>query len=265
MSALLLAVLIAAAPGSTGPPPPRWGFVAHRAIATVAAARLSDHASRAVQALLGDTTLATASTWADQVRRDRPATAPWHYVNISVLDADYQPGRDCPNGCVVSALEEQLAILGDRRLPAARRSEALKWVVHLTEDLHMPLHSSDRGDRGGNDVVLSYEGRRTNLHALWDSGMFAAAGLDEADLVARITARIGRRTDVALLAQGEVRDWVVEAHDVARDVVYARLPNSLELDRRYGAAVEDAADLQLVRAAVRLAALLERALGEPDR
>jgi hypothetical protein len=258
---LLIATSLFPAGGSGPTPDGRWGGAAHRAIAAVAEARLSDRAAAGVQALLGDTTLAVASTWADEVRGERPATSPWHYVNISILDSRYVPARDCPAGCVISATETQLRVLSDTSRSRAERSEALKWVVHLVEDLHMPLHSGDRGDRGGNDVVLTYEGRRTNLHAVWDSGMFAEAGLDEVALVARITDRLGRRTDLSAMARGTVIDWANEAHAVSRDVAYPRLPASLALDRRYFEQVADAADLQLVRASVRLAAVLERALG----
>lgn len=264
MIVTLLATLMTVSPGPERTPTfdHRWGFTPHRAIATVAAGRLSDRASRMVERLLGDTTLAMASTWADEIRSERPQFGPWHYVNISILDSLYIPEKHCPEGCIISAAEEQVAILANRNRTMAERSEALKWVVHLIEDLHMPLHSGDRGDRGGNDVALSFQGKRTNFHALWDYGMLEGAGLDEDRLVARITSRLGRRTDLTEMATGSIRDWVIEAHDISRDVVYPSLPSSLELDVGYFAGeVEAVADLQLVRASVRLAAILERALG----
>ncbi|PKL93196.1 MAG: endonuclease, partial [Gemmatimonadetes bacterium HGW-Gemmatimonadetes-1] len=50
----------------------RWGGMGHRVIARVAAGRLSPEAKREVRRLLGRETLAKVSTWADEVRRDRP-------------------------------------------------------------------------------------------------------------------------------------------------------------------------------------------------
>jgi hypothetical protein len=131
--------------------------------------------------------------------------------------------------------------------------------------MHMPLHSGDRGDRGGNDLLLTFHGRRTNLHSLWDSGLFEVAGLQEVELVARITDRIGRRNDLGAMMAGSLEDWANESHDVARDVAYRLLPASLELTSDYSDAVGASADLQLVRASVRLAAVLERALGDGAR
>ena len=46
--------------------------------------------------MLGDAHLSDAevAVWADQIRRERKATAPWHYVNIPI-DADgYDAKRD---------------------------------------------------------------------------------------------------------------------------------------------------------------------------
>jgi hypothetical protein len=49
-----------------------------------AEARLTDEARPQVKDLLGDADMADAEVvnWADQIRRERKTTAPWHYVNI---------------------------------------------------------------------------------------------------------------------------------------------------------------------------------------
>ncbi|KAI8924932.1 phospholipase C/P1 nuclease domain-containing protein [Entophlyctis helioformis] len=51
------------------------------------------------------------------------------------------------------------------------RTEALKFVIHFLGDLHQPLHATGR-DRGGNDAKVSFNGRQTSLHAVWDTSMF---------------------------------------------------------------------------------------------
>jgi hypothetical protein len=45
-------------------------------------------------------------------------------------------------------------------------------------DLHQPLHVGRPDDKGGNMIKVSFEGRKTNLHALWDSGMLTKQGMD---------------------------------------------------------------------------------------
>src|SRR5690606_27820481 len=224
---LLLAFTLVASPPpvvAPAPLPARWGRVGHRVVARVAAARLSDRARREVRTLLGGQTLAEISTWADEVRNDRPETSTWHYVNIPVTDSVYRADKYCPaSGCVISALEQQLALLRDRRQPHAVRAEALKWVVHLVGDVHQPLHSGDRGDRGGNDVTVWLGLRRTNLHSLWDSGLIGASGRDEQQLVNHIEQQLRGRTDLAAIARGTPAEWTMEAHDLSRDVAYANL------------------------------------------
>jgi hypothetical protein len=238
----------------------RWGGMGHRVIARVAAGRLSPEAKREVRRLLGRETLAKVSTWADEVRRDRPATAPWHYVNIPIYDSVYRPEKVCPKGCVISALEAQVTILADRNRPAAERAEALKWVVHLVGDLHQPMHVGDRGDRGGNDVRISYDDKAGNLHGLWDTGLLLATGQDEDALVTLVERRLRRRGDLEELTGGSVLDWAMESHAASRDVVYGFLPASLSLDRSYLVQVQPLLEDRLLRGGARLAALIERAL-----
>ena len=48
-------------------------------------------------------------------------------------------------------------------------------ITHLLGDIHQPLHASNRADRGGNGVQVSFFGERDNppygsinLHSIWD-------------------------------------------------------------------------------------------------
>ena len=86
-----------------------WGFEGHQIVALIAAHELTPAADKAVIDLLGGTdvasTMATASTWADEIRHNRPETAPWHYVNIETGSTGYDADRDCPkDDCVVAQI-----------------------------------------------------------------------------------------------------------------------------------------------------------------
>lgn len=111
-----------------------------------------------------------ASTWADEIRRDRPETAPWHYVDIKVTSTGLDRGRNCPgDDCVVAQIEKDLAIVRDRTLAPPIRAEALRFLIHFVGDLHQPLHAADSHDRGGNEVRVVLDGELTNLRAVWDT------------------------------------------------------------------------------------------------
>lgn len=244
----------------------RWGGDGHRIIAELALGRLSPAVANETRRLLGGQDIADIASWADQVRSQMPNTGPWHYVDIEITDSSYVPARDCKEGaCVIAAIETELAILADRGRPDSARATALKFVVHFVGDLQQPLHAGERADKGGNDVKVTFQGKLTNLHSLWDSGMLLSFGLTDAAIVQQLTDEIHRRTDIAKLSGGSVVSWAMESHDIARDVVYRNLPNSLEITQAYVDAARPVILERLLRGGVRLAAALERALGGPTR
>ena len=258
--------LIFAPTVSMARPVARWGGDGHRIVAEIALERLSPAVANETRRLLGGQNITDVASWADEVRRQLPATAPWHYIDIPVTDSSYVPARDCKAGaCIIVAVQTQLAILANRSRPDSARATALKWVVHLIGDLHQPLHVGERGDKGGNDVKVTYQGRLTNLHALWDSGLLRSYGLDDAGIVRTLDDQITHRNDIARLSGGTVVSWAMESHDIARDVVYRNLPNSLEITPAYADAARPVIFERLLRGGVRLAAVLERALGGPPQ
>jgi hypothetical protein len=242
-----------------------WGALGHRVVARVAQPRLDARAQAGTRALLGGATLADVSTWADDVRDSRPATKRWHYVNVPRRAAEYETRRDCAlraeGDCVVAAIARERRLLADLGTPRRVRIEALRFVIHLVPDAHQPLHCADDGDAGGNRVEVRLLGRPTNLHAAWDGGLLAAAGLREAELVRRLGNWLDglgshRRAE---LAAGSVEDWVDECHAVAVTQVYGRLPPDRQLGWAYVRAMRPAIERQLARAAIRLARVLNQA------
>ncbi len=239
----------------------RWGVEGHHVVARVAESRLTPRARAEAERLLGDQSLEDVSTWADDIRRARPATAPWHYVDIELSDTAYDPARDCPHSaCAIDALTTQLGILADTTRSDSARAEALRWVIHLVGDIHQPLHGSDDHDKGGNDVHVVYRGNPANLHSLWDTGLLQTLG-DEDAVVQEINAELPHRTDLAAIANSTPVQWAMESHDIAKRTVYGLLPASHDIDSVYVAAAKPVIVERLLRAGVRLAAVLDRALG----
>src|SRR5260221_11761259 len=92
-----------------------WGVEGHQIVAYIAARELTGTARAEVQDLLSgdaETAMVEVSTWADEIRRSRPNTAPWHFVDIPLGSAGYDPGRDCRNdNCVVAQIEREKTVL----------------------------------------------------------------------------------------------------------------------------------------------------------
>src|SRR5688500_888706 len=111
-----------------------WNGEAHQLVAWIAEARLSEKATVGVKELLGGADLSDAEgvSWADEVRRERKETAPWHYVSIPVEATTYDSakhGKDGEN--VIDAIERFAKVLADKNAPKEERAEALKFVVHF--------------------------------------------------------------------------------------------------------------------------------------
>jgi hypothetical protein len=247
-----------------------WGRQGHIVVAEIAEQYLEISTVRQVREFLAvqnATTLADVSIWADQIRLQRPETGPWHYVNIPahpVLGtlASYDRERDCPRGdCVVAKIEEFTRVLGDLNVSSYDRLEALKFLVHFVADIHQPLHASNKADRGGNDVRVEFDGRRTNLHAIWDTGILATAVQygDERRYALEL-ARQMNEGGTAPSRHSSPSDWANESYRIAADVIYKKLPNDGILPSSYAADMLPIVQDRLQRAGVRLADLLNKTL-----
>ena len=173
-----------------------WGRLGHRLVAALAWDELTPQVRARITELLAgeaDPTLPGIANWADELREHDPdlgkRSSRWHYVNIAEDDCHYDAAKHCKGGdCVVEAIRAQTAILADASRSRAERLQALKFVVHFVGDVHQPLHAGFGHDKGGNDFQVQFDGRGTNLHSLWDSGMLSAADLEEAAWLQRLRA-----------------------------------------------------------------------------
>ena len=266
-----------------------WGDLGHEVTALIAYRHLSPTARAALDALLasdpdtltaGD--FASRSTWADKYRNAHRETAAWHFVDIEIDQPDLNdacfgfpgllPSQWASQGpaqdCLVNKIDEVAAELKSPSTPAAERLLALKFLIHFMGDLHQPLHAADHHDRGGNCVALSPpQGAQTNLHAYWDVSVVDALGQSATQIAGQLDARL-RAADIKDWSRGTPRSWAMETFEVGRRDAYA-LPStptcqsggSVALSPAYLGQAEKDAVTQLQKAAVRLAAVLNDALG----
>lgn len=240
-----------------------WGPEGHQAIAILAERYMRPETVARVRELLGPESIEDASVWADQIRDStRPETAPWHFINIPLRDSKIDLRRDCPAGqCVLVKTQEFLAVLGDPRTPAGVRREALEFVIHFLGDLHQPLHCEDHEDQGGNRQPVVFEGRPDNLHWIWDTALVQEINSDPRGLAAELGREITAQ-DRASWQTGDISKWVLESHQLAQTTAYRSvwIFGPAVLDRGYNDRAKAVVKLQLEKAAVRLACLVNRRL-----
>jgi hypothetical protein len=272
-----------------------WGDEGHRIVALIAYEHLDAAAKARLDALLKRDTdpltthdIASEATWADKLRdSDAPSakafaeqTAHWHYADIALASADldaacYQhpplpkatlasqgPAKDC----VVDKIDQFIAELKSPNTSRAERLLALKFVLHFVGDLHQPLHASDDDDRGGNTKQVVAAGIEPgNLHHYWDTEFVRRLGRDPA-AVARTLERSITPRQVAIWSGGTTADWAKQSFDVSRTSVYGTLPapdadGQYRLPAPYIDLATQTVRQRLSRAGVRLATVLNRALG----
>jgi hypothetical protein len=129
-----------------------WGEEGHSIVAEIAQRRLSSNAAQAITRILNPNssapdyttpTLASISTWADEVRYDgnKPnETYNWHFVDIPRLNTRYDPKSECPKehpewgDCVINELARLHNEL--RCTTGEPQQKALKYAVHFVGDIH---------------------------------------------------------------------------------------------------------------------------------
>ena len=247
-----------------------WGAQGHRLVADVAQTRLAPQVLTQVQALLaleGHDAMSDVASWADELRERDPAlgrrSAKWHYVNIAdrQLPAEencqYQAHQHCHGrDCVVAAIQDQGKRLADTTLPAEQRLQALKFVVHFVGDVHQPMHAGYGHDKGGNDFQVQFNGRGSNLHSLWDSGMLRTRGLDDAGYLQRLQA--SKQGDADLSAP---QQWAQNSCRIA--IAPGVYPASRRIPQAYVDTHLPTAEAQLRAAGEQLGALLNQLLAAP--
>ena len=262
MRTLVFYGLLAAMQLLLAPVAAAWGPVGHRVIGQAAFELLDAPARERVMAILdvGDaaqaaTALDEACNWPDAVRTspEWAWSAPLHYVNLPRHAPRYDRQRDCPDGlCVTEGVLRYAAVLAVPEIESERRWQAFAFLCHLVGDLHQPLHTGFRDDRGGNHIEVAYRGEEWNLHEWWDSVLVRARLGDERSEVTA-TAAAARALPAAAWTPDDVARWTEESHGIALDRAY---PPGEVIDEAFAARSWPIIERQWSRAAARLARIL---------
>ncbi|KIJ15125.1 hypothetical protein PAXINDRAFT_169306 [Paxillus involutus ATCC 200175] len=172
-----------------------WGAVGHEVVATIAQMHLHPSVMPKLCYILDypedQCHLAPVAAWADRIRGQPKYrwTGPLHYIGAV---GDYPsstclfPGSGGWEGRthinVLNGIRNTTNVLQEyeqfRRAGVSNENvetyvtDALKFLIHFLGDMHMPLHLTGR-DKGGNGNKVSFDGRTTNLHSLWDGLLIA--------------------------------------------------------------------------------------------
>ena len=232
-----------------------WGQKGHDTVAHIAERHLTPRTAHAVDSLLRGKSMVYWSNWLDNASHtpEYDYSLTWHYKNIDA-DETFEKSYVNPKGDILRALMEQGAKLGTG---APDEDLALKMVIHLTGDLHQPMHMGRYSDRGGNRHAVKFFERDTNLHSLWDSSLLESGHkwsyTEWQQQIDRAKPELQN-----LLIQGDVNDWGRESYGLATEV-YAGTPEGTAVSYDYIARWTPVVEQQLLKGGLRLAHILNSA------
>ena len=249
-----------------------WGREGHRIVAIIALNHVSDATKAKLQEILAFETLASISTWPDEVRHERDETSGWHYVDIPKSAAFFDEQRDCftpyanhkgaetdHHDCVVDRIDMFSRQLADPAQSHDARLEALKFVVHFVGDVHQPMHAIDEA-AGGNYIKVILFGKQTcyenhpcNLHGAWDEGLIEHTNLDENTYASKLEDFI-KEHNLQNHVDGTPADWANESHRYAEG---ALVEPGTAIDELYFDHEISVVNERLALAGLRLARLLD--------
>ncbi|MEO3405726.1 S1/P1 nuclease [Mucilaginibacter sp. CAU 1740] len=240
-----------------------WGTNGHRICGQIADSYINAKTRKAIQAILGDESIAITSNWADFIKSD-PAYSylyNWHFINLekaytypelqAYLKADTITDAYTKVNFLTAELKKKTTTKANKLL-------YLRMLIHIVEDLHQPLHTGHLSDKGGNDVKVQWFGKESNLHSVWDSQLIDFQQLSYTEYATMINhTTLAQRTK---LQAAPLSEWIFESDQIA-DKLYNDVKPGENLSYKYNFKYIGLVNDQMVKAGVRLAGLLNQIFG----
>lgn len=239
-----------------------WGQKGHDTVAYIAECHLSPEAKAAAEELLDGRSIVYYANWLDNASHtpEYSFSKTWHYKNIDE-DETFETAKINEKGDIVTALEKQIAVLRDTTLSKEERSLALKMTVHLLGDIHQPMHLGHASDLGGNRWEVRYFKNPTNLHSVWDSKIVESAHKWSYTEWQQQIDRADTAQTAEILSLSTPQDWAKETYMISKEV-YEKTPQDFNIEYNYIAEWTPLIEQQFLKGGLRLAEVLNMALGK---
>jgi hypothetical protein len=240
-----------------------WGTQGHRICGQIANNYLTPQARKAIEAILGNESIAMASNWADFIKSD-PAysyLSSWHYIDfdkaysypemVDFLNHD-------TNVDAYTKLNFLIAELKKKDLSKENKLLYLRMLIHIIEDVHQPMHTAHADDKGGNDFKVNWFSTSTNLHSVWDSQLIDFQQLSYTEYATWINhSTLAQRT---AWQKEPISQWLFESNQIA-EKLYTEIKPGDTLNYKYNFTHIEIVNQQLLKAGVRLAGILNTIFG----
>lgn len=130
-------------------------------------------------------------------------------------------------------------------------------MIHLLGDAHQPMHVSRAEDLGGNKIAVTFFGKGSNIHRVWDSDL-----VDNEKWSYTEYARVldYEKYFFKQYTQSTFEDWLYESHELA-NLIYDDVAKDNKLSYDYIFRFKDPMEKALLKAGLRLAKELNEVFG----
>lgn len=240
-----------------------WGTNGHRISGQIAENHLTPKAAAAVKAILGNESIAMASNWADFIKSD-PAynyLYNWHFVDFDRPMAYPEMTEYLNHDTNPNAYNKLEFLIGELKKPSTSKENKLlylRMLIHITEDIHQPMHTAHASDKGGNDFKVNWFNKPTNLHSVWDTELINFQELSYTEYVKAIDHPT--TAQVKEWQAAPVSKWIFESTNLAEQF-YNEIKPGDTLNYKYNFTHLDILNQQLLKGGIRLAGLLNQIFG----
>jgi len=240
-----------------------WGDKGHRITGQIASSYLTPKARAAIKAILGNESVAMASTWADFIKSDPDYNYlyNWHFVDFDKPYTYPELQTFLKQDTSVDAYTKLQFMIGElkkKNLSADKKKLYLRMLIHVVEDIHQPMHTAHTDDKGGNDFKVQWFNEPSNLHSVWDTKLIEYQNLSYTEYVAAINFTTPAQR--AAWQKEPITKWLFDSKEIAEQI-YAGSQKDEKLGYKYNFKFVDTLNKQLLKGGVHLAGLLNQIFG----
>jgi hypothetical protein len=230
-----------------------WGAVGHRLVAEVAKNSVGKNTQDSVEKYLGSMSWENAATWMDEIKSNSKYDymKPWHYLDLDKGE-QYDNSNAGGNNVVVQLQKAIDNLKNKSKLTKDEINFNLKVLFHLMGDFHQPLHVGYGVDKGGNTIKVTFKGKSTNLHHVWDSDIIEYQDITYKQIL-DILSKMSKE-DIKKITKGTIIEWMTDTRKLL-DFVYSFTNNDISSD--YIVKASTVIENQLIYAGVRLGSELD--------
>ncbi len=235
-----------------------WGLLGHRVVAEVADHHLKKKTRQEIQKILGGETIAMASNWMDFIKSDPSFNYlyNWHFVNLPAGLSSEQVKNFLETDTGANAYNKIRFVsseLKKKNLQPEVKQMYLRILVHLVGDIHEPMHTGHKEDKGGNDIKVKWFNKPINLHSLWDSDFIDSQGLSYTEYANAVDHPSALQLQT--WSKDGLSQWIFESYKISEEL-YKEAETNSTFSYKYNFDHINELNEQLLKGGIRLAALL---------